>query len=180
VFRVVEAALHFAKLRVEDEARRAVPGREFHRAPDFAEEQVGDALNCLYDNVAGKAVHDDDIGMTATEILALDVADEVEAAVAKGLVHLDNELVALRGLFADGEERDPRLADIEHALHIRGSHMRELDEMDWAAVRIRTDVEEHRDAVGPGREDGRKCGAPDTADAAQREQRRSHGCTGVT
>ena len=107
-------------LVVEDVADPADPGPQQQvrdpapeRAPELAPEQVEDparqALEELDDDVAQDRVADDDVGEVVDDVLALDVADEVEVRLVEQLGRLLDPGVALALLLADREQRDARV-----------------------------------------------------------------------
>ena len=60
-------------------------------------------------------------------------------ASAQLLVDFDDELIALRILLADREERDLGSRQPEHPLDVGRTHVRELDEVRRAAIRVQED-----------------------------------------
>jgi hypothetical protein len=80
-------------------------------------------------DVARKAVGDDDFREAVVDAVRLDVADEVEVAAAEQLVDLLRQLIALRRLLADVEQRDARVLDARDLFHIERAHLGELDKI---------------------------------------------------
>jgi len=57
-------------------------------------------------DVADEPVADDDVGLAAHHIAALDIPDEIERGLGQELERFLGKLVALGLLFADGKEAD--------------------------------------------------------------------------
>ena len=113
------------------------------------------------------------------DLAGLDVPDEVEIAGAEGAVHLDDELVALGVLLADGEKPDTGRRDAVGALHDGGAHVRVLDEVGGAGVGGSADVEKNGGAQIAGGDDHAERRAGDAGYASKAEEGGGKGGAGV-
>jgi len=148
-------------------------------AEGYAEE-FGGAFKGLEGDVADEAVAYGDVGVAVEKVAAFDVADEVDVGDgAEEGEAVAGEGVALGVLFADGEEADAWVGDLEDVFGVHLAHDGELDEVVWVAVDVGANVEEQgRDAVD-GRQDGGEGGAIDAGEHAQDHLCSSHGGAGV-
>ena len=105
------------------------------------------ALERLQRDVPREAVADDDVGGAARGGRAPRRSRcSAASAPLEELVRLADEPVALLRLLADREERDPRLANAERLLGEERAHVRELEQVLGAGVRVRAAVDQ--DASG--------------------------------
>src|SRR3712207_7479060 len=74
------------------------------------------ALGDLEQDVAREAVGHDHVGRVIEDVLALDVADEVDARLAQELVGLADERVALRALDRKSTRLNSSHANISYAV----------------------------------------------------------------
>ena len=108
--------------------------------------------------------------LPAEEVVALDVADEVEARVLEDLVHLLGQLVPLRLFLAHAHEPDARVLDVEERARVDGAHHRELLQVARLAVGVRAHVEQHRAARRVRHHRGQR-GPVDLLERAERQLR---------
>jgi hypothetical protein len=90
---------------------------------------------------SGRAQHD---------ILALDVADEVDRQLGEEPVGLDDQRVALAALLPDAEQAHAGLADAQHALGVVGAHQGEVGQVLRLAGGVGAHVEDQAVAAGIG------------------------------
>jgi hypothetical protein len=138
-----------------------------------AEDEAGDALEELDDNVADEAIADDDVGPVSDHVVRLDVADEMQVRGGQLGVRLAGLLVPLVDLLADVQQADPRVLHAEDVLGKDRAHGRELDEVVGLGVHVGADVEQH-DRAGGGDHVGRERRTVDPADAPKAEDRGGH------
>ena len=81
--------------------------------------------------------------MCFDEVLALDVADEVQVGPVEQLGRLGDPGIALALLLADRQQGDPRPLHAEDPLGEEGAHLGVLVEVLAARVGVGADVEEH-------------------------------------
>ncbi len=77
---VVEDVADPPDTRLEQQVGEAAPKRAAELAPEQVEDLARQALEELDDDVAEDRVADDDVGQVVDDVLALDVADEVECS----------------------------------------------------------------------------------------------------
>ena len=125
------------------------------------------------------ASHTHDVRDLGRQVLALDVADEVEVGPVEELRGPLDPGVALALLLADREQRDPRPVHAQHPLREDRAHPRVLGEVLRGRVRVRADVQQDERAAGADHLDGERR-AVDAADAAQSQDGGGHPGAGVT
>ena len=125
--------------------------------PEQVEDIGRETLEELDHDVPCDRVGDHDIGLIAGEVLALDVADEVQVARVEQLRRPLDPLVALALLLADREEGDTRPREIVDALDEDRAHPGVLGEVLSRGVGVRPDVQEDelRGSAPHGRERSR-------------------------
>src|SRR5688500_8194263 len=138
-----------------------------------AEDQLLHAFGELEHDVTGEAVGDGHVAGAASNILALDVADEVEAARLKEWDGSLDESVAFGFFFAIADEADAGLLEPEDVTHIGVAKLGELEKVSGVAVGVGADVQEEDARVEQGQDAG-DSGAVDVLDAAQREEGGRH------
>src|SRR5689334_12693638 len=112
---------------------------------DLVAEQRRDALGGLEHDVPREAVRHDDVARALEHVAAFDVADEVQVLrAAQERQRLEDEIIALRVLFADRQQSDARVLAAEQVARVHGAHVRELDEIAGLAHRVRAHVEHDR------------------------------------
>ena len=158
-----------------DEPREGVAG-EF--GLQHLVEHHGESFGRLQHHVADEAVADEDFGRALVDVVAFDIAVEIEARRAQQFPGALRELVALDLFLADVEEADRRPLDAVHRRHQRGSHDRELHELLGRAIDVGAQVQHRHDAVARRqlRGDGR---AVDAGQRLQHEARDRHQRAGV-
>ena len=154
-----------------------------HERADLAEERLlelgldpaahclGDGLDGLEDDVSDEAVGDGDVDPASADVVALDVADEVEVAELlderERLVH---ELVALALLRSDRHEADRRLLAPQHRLGVDVAHDRPLRQPLGMAIHVRPRIQQQeRTPRRRRRQDHRERRTLDAVDAAKGE-----------
>ena len=119
-----------------------------YRVAHALEDKLGGALRRLDQDIAAEAVGHHDVRLPSENVLAFDVADEVDPRLGpqQGLGSLD-ELVALAGLLAIAELSHPRTRDAHQLLGVDTAHHRVLQQVLRLGVRVCADIEE--EAVFP-------------------------------
>ncbi len=142
-------------------------------SPDRPQGAARHPLDQLEGDVAGEAVHDDDVGGIVEHLGPLDVADEVQpgpALAGQLLVHGDELRGPLDGLGAVGHQRHPRARQAEHHLGERRAHVGELHEVLRTAGDVGAHVEQQDGRAARDRHREGEGRAVDAAIAAQVEQ----------
>src|SRR5437660_2136207 len=141
---------------------------------DAAEEELGGAFSRLDHHIAGKAIADDHVRLVLEDVVALDVADEIDPGCRpqKGLGRLD-QLVALARLLTVAQQADPRCGDLHDALGVDRAHPSELHKVFRPRIGIRAGIQQQ---ATPGRRGNpRADGRPfHPRDPAQPEETRGH------
>ena len=150
---------------------------------DEARQHRCKAFGRLERDVADEPVAHDDVGRALEDVVAFDIAVEVELPLARGfaqqLAGLLDRLAALDRLFADVQQADARIFPAFDCGDQRAAHHRELQQMLGAAVDIRAQVEHGRVAVAFVRHHRRDRGAVDPFERAQQVTRHRHQRAGV-
>ena len=150
---------------------------------DAAAEELCRALDGLEHDVSGESVGDRDITAAEHDVIALDVADEVDASLVSRLLEhrigLLAQRVTLGVLRAVVDQADARICHTDNLLHVEASHKRKLKQILRRALDVGARVDE-QDLAGLGREQGRQCGSADAADALDNQRRARQLCTGVS
>ena len=124
-------------------------------------------------------VADDDVGRVLREVLALDVAHEVQAGRVEQLGRRLDPGVALALLLADRQQRDAGPGHAQHPLGEDRAHLGVLGEVLGRRVGVGADVEQdHGPRVGDHLD--REGRAVDAGQAAQAQDRGGHAGAGVT
>src|ERR1700694_3382900 len=151
-----------------------------HRVPHALEDELGGTLSGLDQDVAAEAVGDHDIGLASEDVLAFDVADEIDAfeRAEQRFARLD-QLVALAGLLAIAEQRHPWRFETHQLLGVDTPHQRVLDEVLRLCIGVGTDVQQI--AVLPRRRRDDRADRPpiDAGHPVKPEKRRAHHRTAV-
>ena len=79
---------------------------------------IPDALVELEDNIANESVTDDDVGFAHKYVIALDVADKVQAALLQQLVCFLGKFIALAFFASSAEHADGRVVYSENRSRI--------------------------------------------------------------
>ena len=140
---VVEAALDPGDRRAHQQAGDLAPQRAVELGPQHVEDVAREALEELDHHVADDRVAHDDVGHEPRQVLALDVADEVEVRLVEQLRRARDAGVALALLLADREQGHPRPHHAQHVLAEDGAHPRVLRQVLRGGVGVRADVQEH-------------------------------------
>src|SRR5690606_36589116 len=106
-------------------------------------DHTGHAFDGLEHHVAHEAVAYDDVDGALADVVAFDVAVEVQPAVAQQFGRLLHDLVALDDFFADIEQANGGLAALVECRNERGAHDGELQKVVGRAVDVGAQVE-HR------------------------------------
>ncbi len=146
--------------------------------PDQVEDEGRQTFEELDRDVAQDRVADDHVGHVVNEVLALDVAREIEVGPVEELGRLLDPGVALALLLADREERHPRVRDAQHPLGEEGAHVGVLVEVLGGRIGIGADVEEHERPGFGDHLDGQGRSI-DAAQAAQPQDRGGHAGAGM-
>src|ERR1700687_867373 len=146
-----------------------------YRVTHALEDELGGAFRGLDQDVAAEAVGDHDIGLSFEDVLALDVADEIDAwqRPKQGFASL-NQLVALAGFLPIAEERHPWRLEAHQLLGIDAPHQRVLDEVLRLGIGVGADIEEEAVFSASGRDNRADRRPVDAGDAVQAEERRRH------
>src|SRR5690606_28373538 len=119
----------------------------------------------LEHDIADEAVADDHVDRALEDVVAFDIAAEVQRAAAQQLGRLFDDLVALDDFFADVQQTDGGIVAVVDRLGQGRAHDGELQQVFGGAVDIGAQVEHGGGPAGlvrDGRGDGR------TVDAVQR------------
>src|SRR5436190_15176286 len=146
----IEALAHPARGRPDQEPTELPAGRGGDLRTKRVEQRLDRPLEELQADVAGEAVANDDVGGALEQLAALDVAAEPKLARLEQRVRLECEVVALLRLLSDRQEADVGLRDAEDLAREHGSHVRELEEVVGARVRVRARIDQHRRPASPG------------------------------
>mmetsp|Transcript_1251 Transcript_1251/g.3581 ORF Transcript_1251/g.3581 Transcript_1251/m.3581 type:complete len:368 (-) Transcript_1251:709-1812(-) len=150
---------------------------------DEAAHHAGQALRGLEHHVADKAVADDDVGRALEDVVALDIAVEVQLpGGTRGPQQLAGPfdgLAALDGFFADVEQADARFLDAIDRRHQRTAHHRELQQVLGRRVDVGAEVEHGGEATSRIRHHRRNRGAVDTVQRLEQDLGHRHQRTGV-
>ena len=109
-----------------DHLAKDVPGKFL--AQEIAE-HLRESLRSLERDVADESIADDDVGRALVDVVALDIAVEVEVGCFQQLGGLLDHIVALDVFLADVEQADRGPLDAVHRGHQRAAHHRELQEL---------------------------------------------------
>ena len=175
----VHHVLESLEVALEHERRQLVLGAGEEHALELAHQELYHALAALEHDVARESVRHDDVHVPAQCGGALDVADEVYAAlVGDALERRPGLLLQLRALGllrAVIEQADPRVRAAEDVLGVEAAHEGELQQVLAGALRVRAAVYEHDApaAVGDDRPERRAADAADAlyGERGAREQR---------
>ncbi len=149
-------------------------------ASPLVEDERGEALEELDDDVAQDGIAHDDVGQVLREVLALDIALEPQARGVEQLRGALDPGVALALLLPDREQRDARAGDPDHALGEDRAHLGVLEQVLRGRVGVGADVEEDQ---RPGVRDhldgqGRSVHAGQASEAQDRGGHAGAGMTG--
>ena len=106
----IEARAEPPRGRPDQQSAELAARRPLDLGPQAVKHREDRALEQLQRDIAGEAVGDDDVRRALQQPAALDVALESQVAFREQPVRLLRRLVALRGLFADRQQADLRLA----------------------------------------------------------------------
>ena len=104
----------------------------------------GEALGGFQNDVADEAVANDDVNVVLEQIVALDIADEIQIKLLAKLERRERKLVALGFFRADAQNADARSFASKNLARINTSHHRELREMKRLALDVRTGVQQDK------------------------------------
>ncbi len=165
VFGVVEAAAKIVEGAAGEQRADLRGDGAGERFAQYVADEAADAFAGLEGDVAHEAVADDDVGVAVEDVAAFDVADEIDGQSLEQRQSFAGEVVALGFFFADGEQADARLVNLEHAAGVHFAHDGELLEVVRLAIDVGAYVEKHT-RIAFGRGHGR--GEGGTVDARQR------------
>src|ERR1700724_487601 len=150
-------------------------GVALDRVSHALEDELGGTLGGLDEDVAAEAVRDHDIGLAFEDVLAFDVADEIDSfeAAEEWFTRL-HQLVALAGLLAVAEQRHPWCVETQQLLGVDAAHQRVLDETLRLGVAVGPDVQQKAVLPGRRRNDRADCRAIDAGNPVKSEERGSH------
>jgi len=142
-------------------------------------DHLGQSFGALERHVADKAVADNDVGRALEDVVAFNVAEEVEIGGAQQLTGLLNDLVALDDFFANVEQTDrwTRLL-LDHRHHRRG-HLRKLQQVLGLAVGVGTKIQHGRAGTFLVRDGGGNCRAVNAVQRLENVTRHGHQRAGV-
>src|ERR1700694_4323358 len=145
------------------------------RVTHALEDELSGPFRRLDQDVAAEAVCDHDVGLSFEDVLAFDVADEIDplSRAKQGFAGL-NELVALAGLLAIAEQRHPWRLERHQLLGIDAPHQRVLDEVLRLGIRVGADIEEEAVFSAGGRDDGADRRPVDAGDTVWAEEPPRH------
>ena len=95
-------------------------------------------------DVADKAVAHDHVHVVLEQIVALDVADEIQVQLFAELEGFERQFVALGILGADAQNADARIFAAQHFARIDAAHHGELREVERLALDVRAGVEQDK------------------------------------
>src|SRR6202140_596757 len=146
-----------------------------HRVSHALEDELCSTLGGLDQDVAAEAVRDDDIGLAFEDVLAFDVADEIDPfELAEQWFGRLHQLVALAGLLAVAEQRHPRRLDTHQPVGVDAPHQRVLGEMLGLGVGVGANVQQKAVLSRRGRNDGADRGAIDAGNPVKSKERGGH------
>src|ERR1700730_14578272 len=155
-------------------------GVALDRVSHALEDELGGTLGGLDEDVAAEAVRDHDIGLAFEDVLAFDVADEIDpferAEQWFGRLH---QLVALAGLLAVAKQRPSWRLETHKLLGVDAPHQRVLDEMLRLGIGVGTDVQEKAVLTRRRWNDGPDRGAIDAGNPMKPEEGGGHYGTAV-
>ena len=160
------------------QVREPAPERRPELGAPQVEDEARQALEELDHDVAEHRVADDHVGHLPGQVLALDVADEVEVGLVDELGRALDPGLALALLLPDREQRDARAVHAQHALGEDRAHARVLREVLRGRVGVGADVEQH-ERPAAGRDLDREAGPVDALQAAEAEDGGRHAGAGV-
>ena len=110
----VDAPAQRLELGAEQHATDRGDRIAFDRIPDGTKEQLRRPFSGFDEDIAGKSVAHDHVGLALEEVVALNIADEVDSGLCpqQWFGRLD-QLIALSGFFAVAEEADLRLRNVQ-------------------------------------------------------------------
>ncbi len=138
----------------------------------------GEALARFQNDVADKTVADDDVHVILEQIVALDVADEIQIQFFAELEGFEREFVALGILRADAQDADARIFLPQNFARINAAHHGELREVQRLAFDVRAGVEQDKFAA-LARNDGGDAAAIHAGNAPDLERGRRENAAGV-
>ena len=103
------------------------PGVGLQLPPEFTGEEFHERFPALDADVSHEAVTDEDVGFTAHDVVAFNVADKIETALLEQVMSRHYQFVALGFFFADGKKSHTRRAVTKHDLDKDTSHDGELE-----------------------------------------------------
>jgi hypothetical protein len=112
-----------------------------------ASQHLDQAFGCLERHVAHEAVAHHDVGCALEDVVALDIAVEVQRTRAQQFARLLDHVVALDDLFADVQQADCRAFLLVDRRHQRRSQDGELQQVVRAAVDVGAEIEHGRHAA---------------------------------
>ena len=175
---VIDAILEALDRRHREQ--RAGPGDEV--AVKFFAEELADhfreTLRCLQRDVADEAVADDDVDRPTVDVVAFDVAVEVEIAGLEQLARFLDDIAALDVFLADVKQADGGTRLLLGRFDQRAAHHRELIQMLGGAIDIGAEVE-HRGVAADRRQPRRDRRALDAGQRLQYEVPGRHQRAGV-
>src|SRR3984893_10145782 len=145
------------------------------RVSHALEDELGGTLGGLDQNVAAEAIRDHDIGLAFEDVLALDVADEIDPfeRAEQWFARL-HQLVALAGLLTVAEQRHPWRLETHQLLGVDAPHQRVLDEVLWLGIGVGTDVQQKAVLPRRRRNDGADRRAIDAGNAVKPKECGGH------
>src|SRR5438876_974139 len=145
----IGAAPDRPQLGTDERPTQRCKGVALDGVTDALEDELGGALGGLDQDVAAETVRDDDIGLTLEDVLAFDVADEIDRleSAQQGLACL-HQLVALAGLFAIAEQCHPWRLETHELFGVDAPHQGVLDQVLGLGVGVGADVPMRLDAAG--------------------------------
>lgn len=151
-----------------------------HELPlHHGEDGVGQGLGGFEQDIAGEAVCDDDVWGLVPEVVAFNIADEIEASgFAQELAGFFDQSIAFFLLGAVRHEADSGIGAIEHVACVSRAHDGVLQEVEGLAVGVGTGVDEHP-VSGEGGHHGGDSGALDVREGAQFDEGSGDGRAGV-
>lgn len=146
---------------------------------DHLEDGVGEGFGGFEEDIAGEAVGDDDVGGFVPEVMAFDIADEVEAGgFAQEFAGFLDEGVAFVLFGAVGHEANGGVGAAEDVAGVGGAHDGVLEEVEGLAIGIGAGVDEDPVAGERGHHGG-DGGALDVGEGAEFDEGGGDGGAGV-
>lgn len=142
------------------------------------EHATSETLASLENDVADEAIANDDIDAIAKEVMAFDIADEVNGSLLAEFIGFEGQFIAFDGLGADAQDADTGLSTTEDLPGVDMAHDGVLEEMHRFTVNVRPGIEQNK-VVFRCRDDRGDAGSFDARKGSQLESGRGDNTAGV-